>query len=169
MTMNRFLALALSFAADLTASEAAALAKSEEVRYVSKVIDVHLLDDQPPPAASVDADTPPRYSSQQFVPVGIDTVHARDVWPYAKGAGPINVVMLDTGIDYRHPDLKTNYVAGYDTFTKTGDPFDDNKHGTHVAGTIAATDNGFGVVGVAPETKLWAVKVLNRNGQGTTE
>src|SRR6266850_2462342 len=87
--VNSFRVLDL-FAADLTASEAAALARSAEVRYVSKVIDVHLLGDEAPPAASVDADTPPRYSSQQYVPYGIDMVHARDVWPYAKGAGPIN-------------------------------------------------------------------------------
>jgi subtilisin len=75
-----------------------------------------------------------------------------------------NVAVIDTGIDLDHPDL--NVTAGKDC-TGSGSPDDDNGHGTHVAGTIAAKNNGTGVVGVAPGTKVYAVKVLNKQGSGT--
>lgn len=57
-------------------------------------------------------------------------------------------------------------VAGWDFVNNDADPFDDNGHGTHVAGTIAAADNGSGVVGVAPEATLYALKVLDQSGSG---
>lgn len=83
------------------------------------------------------------------------------------GAG-IKVAVLDTGIDYNHPDLKDNYRGGYNFVYDNDDPFDDSMsayvptgHGTHVAGIIGARNNGTGVVGVAPEVSLYAVKVLN--------
>ncbi|HEX9777763.1 MAG TPA: S8 family serine peptidase [Geopsychrobacteraceae bacterium] len=83
----------------------------------------------------------------------------------------VDVAVIDTGIDLQHPDL--NVVGG--VTCSGGSPFkgkcgpggdDDHYHGTHVAGTIAALDNGIGVVGVAPGARLWAVKVLNANGSG---
>lgn len=83
------------------------------------------------------------------------------------GAG-IKVAVLDTGIDYNHPDLKDNYRGGYNFVYDNDDPFDDSMsayvptgHGTHVAGIIGARNNGTGVVGVAPDVSLYAVKVLN--------
>jgi subtilisin len=84
-----------------------------------------------------------------------------------KGAG-INIAVIDTGIDYNHEDLNDNYVDGYDFVFNDNDPYDDNtiSHGTHVAGIIAAEDNGIGVIGVAPEASLFAVKVLDGGGFG---
>lgn len=85
----------------------------------------------------------------------------------ATGAG-VKVVVIDTGIDFCHPDLVANYKGGKNLVTKGNKPpLDDNGHGTHVAGIIAAAVNGFGVVGVAPEVDLYAVKVLNANGEGS--
>lgn len=87
-----------------------------------------------------------------------------------KGAG-VEVAVLDTGIDWDHPDLDGNIKGGINYVGKgrrvnLGAWDDDNGHGTHVAGIIAAEDNDIGVVGVAPEASLSAVKVLDKNGSG---
>ena len=82
----------------------------------------------------------------------------------------VDVAVIDTGIDLDHPDLNvvggTNCVSFFSACGSGGD--DGNGHGTHVAGTIGALDNEIGVVGVAPGARLWAVRVLNNNGTGTT-
>lgn len=102
---------------------------------------------------------------QQTIPWGIDRIDATTAQLYTKGS-TINVGVIDTGIDYTHPDLSLNYKGGYNFVNKTTNPMDDNGHGTHVSGIIAALDNTIGVVGVAPETNLFAIKVLNANGSG---
>lgn len=87
------------------------------------------------------------------------------------GAG-VNIAILDTGVDYSHPDLDINYSGG-DNFisldANNHDPFDDsyNSHGTHVAGIIAAELDGTGIVGVAPDASIYAVKVLDGAGFGS--
>ncbi|MCJ7709587.1 MAG: S8 family serine peptidase [Chloroflexi bacterium] len=76
-----------------------------------------------------------------------------------------DVAIVDTGIDASHPDL--NVAGGYNC--STTDPAawgDGNGHGTHVAGTTGAIDNGTGVVGVAPGVRLWGVRILNSSGNG---
>jgi len=78
----------------------------------------------------------------------------------------VKVAIIDTGIDYTHSDLDDNYVEGYDFVNSDYDPMDDNGHGTHVAGTVAAEDDSLGVVGVAPEAHLYALKVLDATGAG---
>lgn len=102
---------------------------------------------------------------QQTLPWGIDRIDAELVHPYNKGTG-VKVAIIDTGIDYTHPDLDANYRGGYDFANDDADPKDDNGHGTHCAGIVAAEDNLEGVIGVAPEANLYAVKVLNRFGSG---
>ena len=82
-----------------------------------------------------------------------------------KGAG-VKVAIIDSGIDYTHPDLSDNYIGGHDFVNDDDDPMDDNGHGTHVAGIVAALDNGDGVVGVAPAASLYALKVLDSGGRG---
>ncbi|MCF6209192.1 MAG: S8 family peptidase [Gammaproteobacteria bacterium] len=81
----------------------------------------------------------------------------------------IKVAVIDTGIDYNHEDLDANYRGGYDFIYDDDDPMDDswNSHGTHIAGIIGAEANGTGVVGVAPEVSLYAVKALDGGGFGT--
>jgi subtilisin len=76
-----------------------------------------------------------------------------------------DVAVVDTGIDPTHPDL--NVAGGYNCTSSTPSAWrDHNSHGTHVAGTIGAIDNGAGVVGVAPGVRLWAVRILNADGYG---
>jgi len=143
------------FAATLTSDEAAALAASADVRWVEPVIERH-------------ATAQARNANGQTIPYGVDLVHARDAWA-GRRTGNVNVAVLDTGIDYRHDELKAIYAGGYNVFDPKATPFDDGAHGTHVAGTIAAADNDAGVVGVAPYVRLWAVKVLDSGGSGNTE
>lgn len=102
---------------------------------------------------------------QQALPWGVDKIDAERVHPDNKGTG-IPVAVLDTGIDYYHPDLDANYKGGYDFVNGDDDPLDDNGHGTHAAGTVAAEDNELGIIGAAPEAFLYAVKVLDVSGNG---
>lgn len=104
--------------------------------------------------------------SAQTLPYGVDYVDAEQVHSSYTGAG-VKIAVLDTGIDYDHPDLDDNYVGGYDFVNDDSDPMDDEGHGTHVAGTIAAEDNSIGVIGVAPDASLYGVKVLNHLGDGS--
>lgn len=118
-------------------------------------------------------------------------IDAPEAWNNSIGSAEVVVGVVDTGIDYRHPDLSTNMwingqelaangrdddgngfiddVYGWNALGDNGDPFDDNRHGTHVAGTIGARgNNSVGVVGVAWNVKLMALKFLNASGTGTT-
>ena len=88
------------------------------------------------------------------------------LWSRSRGAG-VKVAVLDTGVDLDHPDLSKNILPGYNFVNEKKEPWDDNNHGTHVAGIIAAENNEIGMVGVAPEAKIIPVKVLDRNGNGS--
>jgi major intracellular serine protease len=102
-------------------------------------------------------------------PYGINQINAPEVWDMADRGKGVVIAILDTGIDTTHPDLKDRIIGGRN-FTGEGrsDDFTDrNGHGTHVAGTIAGSQDGKGVVGVAPEADLLICKVLNRQGSGS--
>jgi major intracellular serine protease len=102
------------------------------------------------------------------IPYGVKMHQAPDVWEAANGGEGIVVCILDTGIDKGHPDLRDNIIGGRN-FTNEGgtDNWEDgNGHGTHVAGTIAAVENGNGVVGMAPKAKLLIGRVLGTDGSG---
>lgn len=95
--------------------------------------------------------------------IGSQFVHNQGI----TGKG-VKVAVIDTGIDCTHPDLKDNCYSGYDYVSNDTNTFDDsyNSHGTHVSGIIAAEKNGFGIVGVAPNASVYAVKVLGGSGFG---
>lgn len=103
------------------------------------------------------------YALEQTVPWGIESVNALSVHSQNCFGAGINVAVLDTGINLNHEDLTV--WGGYDTFN-TGSYADDAGHGTHVAGTIAALNNSVGVIGAAPQARLYAVKVLDSQGSG---
>ncbi len=98
---------------------------------------------------------------------GLFSINATDAWDIERGNGSMIVAVIDTGIDYTHPDLATNYQpGGYDFVNDDDDPLDDNGHGTHCAGIIATVmDNSIGVAGVA-QVRIMAEKVLNEQGIG---
>lgn len=103
------------------------------------------------------------------IPFGVSMVQAPSLWAQGEKGSGIVVAICDTGIDREHPDLISQVIGGRN-FTGDGSPddfSDGNGHGTHVAGTIAAAENGSGVVGIAPEAKLLICKVLDDEGSGS--
>ncbi|MDF2558015.1 MAG: in like serine protease [Bacillales bacterium] len=116
---------------------------------------------------------------------GID-INVESAWTKTKGDGVI-VAVIDTGIDWSHPDLSDRVwvnnsdpidgidndgngliddYRGWDFANNDNNPSDDNGHGTHVSGTIGASENGIGVVGVAPNVKIMPLKAFGSNGSG---
>ena len=106
----------------------------------------------------------------QTTPYGIETVNATDAHASGETGSGADVAVIDTGIDATHPDLADNLGAGRAFTAGASTPLwdDANGHGTHVAGTVGAIDNDRGVIGVAPDVTLHAVKVLNATGTGLT-
>lgn len=96
---------------------------------------------------------------------GVDRINAELAWASTTGLA-VKVAILDTGIDLDHPDLQNNIKGNVNTINPRKNGNDDNGHGTHVAGIVAAINNEIGVIGVGPEIYLYAVKVLDRNGLG---
>jgi thermitase len=108
------------------------------------------------------------YYSYQW---GFPKINAPAAWDKTRGSSNIRVAVLDSGIDYNHADLKGK-VVGQRNFVTNPDSTvaqDDHGHGTHVAGTVAAsTNNGLGVAGTCPNCSLLIGKVLDQNNQGTS-
>jgi thermitase len=79
----------------------------------------------------------------------------------------VTVAVIDTGVDYTHPDLVGKVIKGYDYVNVDNDPMDDYGHGTHVSGIIAAkANNNYGITGVSPNSKILAIKALDSSGYG---
>jgi subtilisin family serine protease len=104
-------------------------------------------------------------SSGQVYGWEIERLNVATAWLKTKGEGVV-VAVLDTGCDLDHEDLKPSLLEGINIIDKKKDPIDRSGHGTHVSSTIAAADNGRGMVGVAPRAKIVPVKVLGDEGQG---
>ncbi len=111
--------------------------------------------------------------AEQTVPTGIQRIFADDnsklkINGTEDFRADVDIAVIDTGVDQDHPDL--DVVSSTDCLNKStctdnsGD--DGNGHGSHVAGTAAAIDNGIGVVGVAPGARIWSVRVLDNSGSG---
>lgn len=98
----------------------------------------------------------------------LSKIQMPQAWSVTHGSHNVIVAVVDTGIDYNHPDLPADIIKGHDYSQEDEDPMDDNNHGTHVAGTIGAlTNNGTGVSGINWQIQLMAVKVLAGANGGT--
>jgi subtilisin len=133
---------------------------------------------QNPAVRAVEPDLPDAIHADGGVDLVTDYVMAPDVtwspdWglvyvraPAAKARGIIGtgvkVGIIDSGIDYRHPELAANYDGGFDFVNNDPDPLDDNNHGTHTAGTVASR-----TLGVAPGARLYGLKILSATGSGS--
>ncbi|OCQ99174.1 peptidase S8 [Oscillatoriales cyanobacterium USR001] len=131
---------------------------------------------------------------------GRDLIKAPEIWARGITGNNVVVAVLDSGVDYNHPDLANNIwlnskelgldtngrnkatnnidddgngfiddARGWDFASNDNDPMDDNSHGTHVAGIIAAKQDGIGITGVAPDAKIMPLKILDSEGAGKTE
>lgn len=146
----------------LPAAAVDALVVEAGVAYVEPDVPVSL----PPRVVEKGKGSPaPAPAPAQSLPWGIGRVGAPTAWSRTRGNG-IVVAVVDTGIEASHPDLSGRVVLGPNFNNSRKNSVDDNGHGTHVAGTIGASDNTIGVVGVAPACTLMAVKVLDRSGAG---
>src|ERR1044072_3474083 len=142
------------------------------------------------PAASASADSDPLLGDQWALNEP-DAIGAKEAWTQSSGAGVL-VAVLDSGIQLDHPDLAANIwtnpgeiagngrdddadgivddVHGANMFNSSGNVNDDNGHGTHVAGIVAARQgNGIGGSGIAPDAKILPVKVLDATMSGNTD
>ncbi|HMO02744.1 MAG TPA: S8 family peptidase [Oligoflexia bacterium] len=128
----------------------------------------------------------PKFAAMPALP----QIQAPAAWDFVTGSSDLVVAVIDTGVDYNHPDLKDNIwineteltgitgvdnddngyigdIHGYNFSYNNGDPIDDNGHGTHVAGTIGAKgENGIGVVGINWNVKIMPLKFLDSFGSG---
>ena len=96
------------------------------------------------------------------------SIRAPQGWDLSTGSPAVTIAIIDTGVDYFHPEFAGKLLSGYDFVNLDTDPQDDHGHGTHVAGIAAATgNNGLGLAGVAWGARLLPVKVLDRNGNGS--
>jgi len=106
---------------------------------------------------------------EQMLTWNVEKINTTIFWNLSKGEG-VKIAILDTGIDYNHPDLGGCFglgckvAGGYDFVNEDDDPMDDVGHGTGIAGIIAAENNSIGIIGIAPEAELYAVKVMDEDG-----
>jgi subtilisin family serine protease len=123
-------------------------------------------------SAGTDA-TPAAQPADSLVPLQWDMaqIHAPEAHAITEGSPSVVVGDIDTGLDYTHPDLAPNVDFANSASCVSGAPdpnpaawADDNGHGTHTAGTIAAADNGRGIIGVAPKVKIAGIKAGNADG-----
>jgi len=107
----------------------------------------------------------PYFESGQWT---LKSVHAPEAWELSQGERSVIVAVIDTGVDYTHPDLAPRITSGYDFVNRDSDPMDDHGHGTAVAGIIGAcTNNGIGVAGLTWYPAIMPIKVADSSGSAS--
>ncbi|UVI30547.1 S8 family peptidase [Paenibacillus spongiae] len=97
------------------------------------------------------------------IPWGVQQIKAPQAWSATTGHR-IKIGVIDTGVDYNHPDLRQSLGRGINLLNRSALPYDNNGHGTHIAGTIAAANQMQGMIGVAPRATIFPVKAFDHNG-----
>ena len=100
---------------------------------------------------------------ERGIPWGVRHIKAPQAWSTTTGHH-VYIGVIDTGADYRHPDLRNSLMRGVNLVHRGLPPYDDNGHGTHIAGTIAAANQMYGIIGVAPRALIHPVKAFDENG-----
>jgi minor extracellular protease Epr len=140
-----------AISADLPGKAIEELEKNPKIKYIEDDAEVQIAKKTPQPS--------------QQITWGIERVNALEVWNTTTGEN-VEIAIIDTGISRKHPELDVMGGVNLIGKKKSNNWKDDNGHGTHVAGIIAARNNDIGVVGVAPDAELYAIKVLNQYGRG---
>src|SRR5689334_1051735 len=173
-------AIGVAVARSDSASFAANMAKDNRIEGVSSTARFASKLDEPA-ASSDDAAGPPPGDLPNAPATDADSlspfqwdmrqIHTPQAHAITGGSPAVVVGDIDTGLDFRHPDLRQNVSDADSANCLSGAPVpgaaaanDDNGHGTHTAGTIAAASNGFGIVGVAPNVKIAGIKAGNADG-----
>jgi subtilisin family serine protease len=149
--------------ADFSREEDAKITEDEDLTVMPDLLLNWLLDDRIPEGEHIELNDN-FYGFQWHLPV----IKADKAWERGASGAGVRVAVVDTGIWYHHPDLRDNidFNAGATFVPGTDDFLDDEGHGTHVAGIIAAADDNWGTVGVAPKATLIGIKVLAGDGTG---
>ncbi|WP_434796706.1 S8 family peptidase [Terrisporobacter vanillatitrophus] len=110
-------------------------------------------------------------SDKEYIPDGINMINAPFMWSKGITGKNVKIAVIDSGCDITHKDLKNRIIGGRNFTTEDNgniNKYEDyNGHGTHVCGTIAASNNNYGVTGVAPDAQLLILKALDKNGSGS--
>ena len=124
-------------------------------------------------------DVVPNFKISITLDDSVPLISADDMWKMKDAYGRnitghgVTIAILDTGVDYTHPDLEDNYIQNlsYDFVNDDNDTMDDNGHGTHIAGIAVGKgkESNYQYVGVAPDAKLYVFKILDENGEGNYE
>ncbi|RKD25502.1 hypothetical protein BEP19_00720 [Ammoniphilus oxalaticus] len=108
----------------------------------------------------------PLYTRYQW---NLPMINMEKAWDISRGSEEVIIAVIDTGIDLKHQDFQGQLVKGYNVLTGQNDPMDDNGHGSHVAGIIAAsTNNNLGIAGVSWNNKIMPIKAIGSEGTGTS-
>ncbi|WP_235949233.1 S8 family peptidase [Paenibacillus glycinis] len=115
------------------------------------------------PQVTVHATVTKPSARDKGIPWGVQEIKAPLAWSSTTGHR-VKVGVIDTGVDFSHPDLKQSLGRGINLLNRGTLPHDDNGHGTHIAGTIAAANQVHGMIGVAPRAMVYPVKAFDHNG-----
>lgn len=133
---------------------------SSRSKFAHKYKDVLLLEENRPMKVHA---VQSKLDAYPGIPYGVKQIKAPQAWSTSTGYR-IRIGVIDTGVDFQHPDIRHSLAGGINLLNRNMLPLDDNGHGTHIAGTIAAANSTEGMMGVAPRSIIYPVKAFDHNG-----